>query len=71
MTALYLLALPLAIIIGAVASLVLSPHRTRRPGVAADDQPPLLNNTRQTRTSRASLWRHAWTNTYRRPSLQR
>lgn len=31
MTALYLLALPLAIIIGAVTGLVLSPHRTRRP----------------------------------------
>ncbi|MCM2569751.1 hypothetical protein NAT65_01525 [Achromobacter xylosoxidans] len=36
MTALYLLALPLAIIIGAVTGLVLSPHRQqRRRGTAA------------------------------------
>lgn len=31
MTALYLLALPAAIAVGAVAGLVLSPHRVRRP----------------------------------------
>lgn len=32
MTALYLLVLPAALAVGAVAGLVLSPHRTRRPG---------------------------------------
>ncbi len=31
MTALHLLALPAAILIGAVVGLVLSPHRVRRP----------------------------------------
>lgn len=31
MTALYLLALPAAIVLGAVAGLVLPPHRARRP----------------------------------------
>lgn len=31
MTALYLLALPAAIAVGAVAGLVLPPHRVRRP----------------------------------------
>ena len=31
MTALYLLVLPAAIVLGAVAGLVLSPHRARRP----------------------------------------
>lgn len=31
MTALYLLVVPAALAVGAVAGLVLSPHRTRRP----------------------------------------
>lgn len=31
MTAIYLLVVPAALAVGAVAGLVLSPHRTRRP----------------------------------------
>ncbi len=33
MTAIYLLALPAAILIGALVGLVMSPHRPRRPRV--------------------------------------
>lgn len=32
MTAIYLLVVPAALVVGAVAGLVLSPYRTRRPG---------------------------------------